>query len=96
MIAEMIYNILSISPRIHLMIRSLFYMEGKRLFEGNRTFVTNYNLYLPVLNDFKLFEKLQIKQFLAEIKNNKIPLHAISTFSEDNFDIQLLLFSHID
>ncbi|CAF1470843.1 unnamed protein product, partial [Rotaria sordida] len=47
MIAEMIYNILSISPRIHLMTSSLFYMEGKRLFEGNRTFVTNYNLYLP-------------------------------------------------
>ncbi|UJR16781.1 hypothetical protein I4U23_003680 [Adineta vaga] len=95
-IAEMIYTILSISPRIHLICNSLFYMEGKRLFEGNRTFLTNYNLHLPVMNGFKLFEKLQTKQFSIEIKDNHIPLHGISTFHEANSDIQLLLFSHID
>ena len=95
-VAQMIYNVLLISTRIELITSWAFYMEGKRFFEGNRTLVTNYNLYLPILNGFKLFEKLKTKQLFVDIQNNNIPLNAISTFDENNRDIQLLLFSHTD
>jgi len=96
MVAAIIYNILLLSPRIKLITTWAFYMEGKRFFEGNRTLVTNYNLYLPILNGFKLFEKLKRKKLSIVINNNSIPLNGICTFDENNFDIQLLLFSHVD
>ncbi len=47
-VASVIYNILLLFPRINLITHWSFYMEGKRLFEGNRTLVTNYNLHLPI------------------------------------------------
>jgi beta-xylosidase len=96
MVASIIYNVSLLSPRIKLFTSWAFYMEGKRLFEGNRTLVTNYNLYLPILNGFKLFEKLKTNKFSIEINTTNIPLNGICTFDENNFDIQLLLFSHID
>jgi hypothetical protein len=96
MVASIIYNLLLLSPRIKLITSWAFYMDGKRFFEGNRTLVTNYNLYLPILNGFKLFEKLKKNQLLIEINNNNIPLNGICTLDENNVDIQLLLFSHID
>jgi len=96
MVAAIIYNILLISPRIKLITTWAFYMEGKRLFEGNRTLVTNYNLYLPILNAFKLLAKLKSKQLLIEINNNNIPINAISTLDQNNSNIQLLIFSHVD
>jgi beta-xylosidase len=93
MVAAMIYNILLISPRIKLIVSWAFYMEGKRIFEGNRTLITNYNLYLPILNAFKLLSKLESKRLSIEINNNNIPLNCISTI---NSNIQLLLISHVD
>jgi xylan 1,4-beta-xylosidase len=95
-VASMIYNIPLISPRIKLITHWAFYMEGKRFFEGTRTLITNYNLYLPILNGLKLFEKLKTNKLLVEISNSNIPLNGICTFDENNFDIQLLLFSHVD
>jgi xylan 1,4-beta-xylosidase len=71
-------------------------MDGKRFFEGNRILLTNYNLYLPILNGFKLYEKLKTKKLSITINDTKIPLNGICTFDENNFDIQLLLFSHVD
>src|SRR5262249_32962049 len=35
-----------------------FYMEGKRWFEGNRALVTNENVELPVLDGFRMLERL--------------------------------------
>ena len=35
-----------------------FYFEGKRWFEGNRTLVTNENVELPVLDGFRMLERL--------------------------------------
>ena len=95
-VAAMIYNILSISSRIKLIISWAFYMEGKRIFEGNRTLVTNYNLYLPILNAFKLLGKLKMKQLSIEISNNNIPLNGIATIDQTNSNIELLLFSHVN
>jgi hypothetical protein len=96
MVAQMIYSILLISSRIKLITHWAFYMEGKRFFEGNRSLVTNYNLYLPILNGLKLFEKLKSKQFLIKINDSSIPINGISTYDESNSNIQLLLFSHVD
>lgn len=95
-VAAMILNILKISPRIERITHWSFYMEGKRMFEGNRSLVTNYNLYLPILNGLKLLEKLQTKQYSIEISNNPIPLNGFVTFADDNLSIQLLVFSHVD
>ena len=95
-VAAMIYNIPLISPRIKLITHWAFYMEGKRFFEGTRSLVTNYNLYLPILNGLKLFEKLKTKKLSIEISGSNIPLNGICTLDDDNFDLQLLLFSHVD
>ena len=35
-----------------------FYFEGKRWFEGNRTLVTNENVELPVVDGFRMLERL--------------------------------------
>ena len=37
-----------------------FYMEGKRWFEGNRALVTNENVELPVLDGFRMLERLGV------------------------------------
>lgn len=96
MVAAMIETILSISPRIQLMTHWAFYMEGKRLFEGNRSLMTNYNLYAPMLNGLKLFERLKSKQYSIKVHNNTIPISGFATFDETTSDIQLMLFSHVD
>ncbi|CAF1234392.1 unnamed protein product [Rotaria sp. Silwood1] len=66
-VASMMFHILSLSSRIQLIIHWSFYMEGKRLFEGNRTLMTNYKLHLPILSDLKLFGKLKYKLLFMEI-----------------------------
>ena len=95
-VAAIIYNILKLFPRVKLMTTSAFYLDGKRMFEGNRMFVTNYNIYLPILNGIKLIEKLQTKQLNFEITNNSLPLNAFCTIDQSQTSIQLLIFSHID
>jgi hypothetical protein len=93
-VAAMIYNIPLVVPRITLITHWAFYMEEKRFFQRTRTLMTKYNLYLPILNGLKLFEKLKTNKLSIEITNNNIPLNGICTI--DNGDIQLLLFSHVD
>ena len=44
--------------RVELMTTWAFLFEGKRLFEGNRTLVTNENIEKPVLNAFRVLGKL--------------------------------------
>jgi xylan 1,4-beta-xylosidase len=95
-VASIIYNILLLSSRIKLITTSAFYLDGKRMFEGNRMLVTNYNIYLPILNGLKLIEKLKTNKLSIEITNNTIPLNGFCTIDEINSDVQLLLFSHID
>lgn len=68
-------------------------MEGKRFLENNRTLVTNYNLYLSILNGFKLLEKLKTKQLLIEINNNYIPLNGICTYY-NNPKLKYVLVKH--
>jgi xylan 1,4-beta-xylosidase len=43
---------------IELFTSWAFYFEGKRWFEGNRTLVTNENVELPVLDGFRMLERL--------------------------------------
>jgi xylan 1,4-beta-xylosidase len=43
---------------IELFTTWAFYFEGKRWFEGNRTLVTNENVELPVLDGFRMLERL--------------------------------------
>lgn len=93
-VAALIYNIPLIAPRITLITHWAFYMEGKRIFEGTRSLVTNYNLYLPILNGLKLFEKLKTTKLSLEITENNIPLNGICTMDDNT--MQLLLFSHVD
>jgi len=95
-VPSIIYNILLLSSRIKLITTSAFYLDGKRMFEGNRMLVTNYNIYLPILNGLKLIEKLKTNKLSIEITNNTIPLNAFCTIDETNSNIQLLLFSHVD
>ncbi len=95
-LAAMVYHILLLSSRIQLITHWAFYMEGKRLFEGNRTLVTNYNLHLPILNALKLFSKFQTKQLSIGITETQFEINALSTYDERNSSIQLLLFYHID
>jgi xylan 1,4-beta-xylosidase len=96
MVASMIYHILSLSNRIQLITHWSFYMEGKRLFEGNRTLVTNYNLYLPILTGLKLFGKLKSKQLAIEINQINLPIYGIATADDENRNFQFLLFYHVD
>lgn len=96
MVAAIIYSILALSARIKLITHWAFYFEGKRLFEGNRSLVTNYNLHLPILNGLKLFEKLKTKQLSVTISGASIPINGIATLDDDSSDVQLLLFSHVD
>jgi xylan 1,4-beta-xylosidase len=95
-VASMIYHILSLSTRIQLITHWAFYMEGKRLFEGNRTLITNYNLYLPILSGLKLFGKLKYKQLFIEINQTNLPVYGIATGDDDNSSFQLLIFYHVD
>ena len=71
-------------------------MEGKRLFEGNRTLMTNYNLHLPIFEGLKLFGQLKDKQLSVEINRIEIPIFGIATCDNDENSFQLLLFYHID
>ena len=97
MVASIIYNLSLLSSRIKLITHWSFYLDGKRIYEGNRTLVTNYNIYLPIVNGLKLIEKLRIKKFSIDINQTKISLNGICTYDEnDNNNIQLLLFSHVD
>ena len=95
-VAAIIYNVLLLSSRIKLITTSAFYLDGKRMFEGNRMLVTNYNIYLPILNGLKLIEKLKTNKLSIDITNNTIPLNGFCTLDETNSNIQLLLFSHVD
>ena len=71
-------------------------MEGKRLFESNRTLMTNYNLHLSIFEGLKLFEQLKDKQLSVEINRIEIPIIGIATCDNDKNSFQLLLFYHID
>jgi len=95
-VASIIYQILLLSNRIKLITHWAFYMEGKRLFEGNRTLITNYNLYLPILSGLKLFGKLKSKQLSIEINKNEFGINGIATSDQNNSNFQLLLFYHVD
>ncbi|CAF1026496.1 unnamed protein product [Rotaria sordida] len=95
-VASMIYHILSLSNRIQLITHWSFYMEGKRLFEGNRTLMTNYNLHLPILSGLKLFGKLKYKQLFIEMNQIQLPIFGIATCDDENKSFQLLLFYHVD
>ncbi|CAF1020378.1 unnamed protein product [Rotaria sp. Silwood1] len=95
-VASIIYHILSLSNRIQLITHWSFYMEGKRLFEGNRTLMTNYNLHLPILSGLKLFGKLKYKRLFIEMNSIQLPIFAIATCDDENRSFQLLLFYHVD
>jgi xylan 1,4-beta-xylosidase len=45
-------------PTVERFTSWAFYMEGKRWFEGNRALVTNENVELPVLDGFRMLERL--------------------------------------
>src|SRR5262249_24875233 len=45
-------------PTVERFTSWAFYMEGKRWFEGNRALVTNENVGLPVLDGFRMLERL--------------------------------------
>ena len=96
MVAAMIYHISLLSPRIELITHWSFYMEGKRLFEGNRTLMTNYNLHLPILSGLKLFGKLKQKQLSVKGDQVQAPLYAIATSDEGTRSLQFLVFYHVD
>ena len=61
-VTALICQILLLSPRIELITHWAFYRERKRLFEGNRTLITNYDLHLLFFNSLKFFSKLKSKQ----------------------------------
>ena len=94
MVAAMIYHILLLSTRIELITHWSFYMEGKRLFEGNRTLMTNYNLHLPILSGLKLFGRLKHKQL--SVRQHQVPIYVIATSDEGTRSVQLLVFYHVD
>ena len=71
-------------------------MEGKRLFEGNRTLMTNYNLHLPIFEGLKLFGQLKDKQSSVKINRIEMPIFGIAMCDNDENNFQLLLFYHID
>lgn len=95
-VASMIYHILSLSSRIKLITHWSFYMEGKRLFEGNRTLMTNYNLHLPILYGLKLFGKLKYKRLFIETYHTNSPIYGIATCDDEGKSYQVLLFYHLD
>ena len=45
-------------PTVERFTSWAFYLEGKRWFEGNRALVTNENVELPVLDGFRMLERL--------------------------------------
>ena len=47
-------------PTVERFTSWAFYMEGKRWFEGNRALVTNENVELPVLDGFRMLERLGV------------------------------------
>ena len=95
-VASMIYHILQLSDRIQMITHWAFYMEGKRLFEGNRTLMTNYNIHLPILSGLKLFGNLKSTQLLINHHDDNIPVYALATCDDNRHRYQILLFYHVD
>ena len=63
-----------------------FYFEGKRWFEGNRTLVTNENVELPVLDGFRMLERLG--DYRVEARGDGIGVLA--------GDRAAILYNHVD
>ena len=95
-VTALICQILLLSPRIELITHWAFYRERKRLFEGNRTLITNYDLHLPFLNSLKFFSKLKSKQLSINIKNKNDSIFCIGTMDDNYQSIEILLCNHLD
>ncbi len=62
--------------RVELMTTWAFLFEGKRLFEGNRTLVTNENIQKPILNAFRALARLGHMRILAASDRSRDPATA--------------------
>lgn len=95
-ITALICQILSLSSRIQFITHWAFYMEGKRLFEGNRTLITNSDLHLPFFNALKFFSKLNSNQLSVQIKDQNDEIYSLATIDDHCQSINILLCHHQD
>jgi xylan 1,4-beta-xylosidase len=67
-----------------------FYFEGKRWFEGNRVLVTNENVELPVLDGFRMLERLGDRRADASV-DTKDPGVGVLAGNQ-----AAILYNHVD
>ena len=67
-----------------------FYFEGKRWFEGNRALVTNANVELPVLDGFRMLERLGDRRASASVDGADAGLGVLAG------DRAAILYNHVD
>jgi xylan 1,4-beta-xylosidase len=113
-VAAMVGQILQLNRKMAVPVRMIthwaFYFEGKRFFEGNRTLVTNQNIWNPIMAGLKMLGKLGRRQLnlqssaaldvLSEGYNNQIHLvDGLATLNEDGSGekkLSVLLWHHCD
>jgi xylan 1,4-beta-xylosidase len=73
-------------PSVERFTSWAFYMEGKRWFEGNRALVTNENVELPVVDGFRMLERLGDHRVEADA-------HGVGVLAGDRAAI---IYHHVD
>ena len=110
-VAAMVGQILNLNEtlpaKVSMITHWAFYFEGKRFFEGNRTLVTNENIWNPIMAGLKMLGKLGQKRVslsssgaadvLAEDYSPTTRLiDGLATVAPDNQTLSVLVWQHCD
>jgi xylan 1,4-beta-xylosidase len=110
-VAAMVGQILKLNETLPAKVSRIthwaFYFEGKRFFEGNRTLVTNKNIWNPIMAGLKMLGKLGEKRVslasseagdaLAENYNAKTRLvDGLATIDASKQTLSVLIWRHCD